>query len=350
MQHLAKGRAFLNKHNIPCLLVQKKDNIMYLSGFTGSAGVLILTPEQAFLITDFRYIEQAEQEAKDCKIIRHGKNINETIAEVLSPYPEVAVESDIVTIEQFEKYKAAMPHKKWLASKIDSIRYIKDASEISKIRTAVQIADTAFAKTLPYITVGMSEIAVAARLEYEMRMLGASRASFATIVASGIRSALPHGIASKKIIEQGDMVTMDFGAVYEGYCSDITRTFVMGTASSRQKEIYDIVLRAQLAGVQTVQAGIKGKVADKAARDIIITAGFADYFGHGTGHSVGLAIHEEPRLSPTEENLLVENMIITVEPGIYLPNWGGVRIEDMVLVQEQGCEILTQTAKFLLEI
>lgn len=350
MQHLQKGREFLKKNNIPCLLVHKKDNIMYLSGFTGSAGVLVLTPEQAFLITDFRYIEQAGQEAKECTIIRHGKNINDTIAEVLSAYLEIAVEADFITIEQFEKYKIAMPHKKWLASKIDVIRSVKDDLEIRKIKTAVQIADEAFAKTLPYIRVGMSEISVAAQLEYEMRILGASRASFATIVASGARSALPHGIASKKIIEHGDMVTMDFGAVYEGYCSDITRTFVMGKASNKQKDIYNIVLTAQLAGVQAVKAGIQGKVADKSARDIIMAAGFADYFGHGTGHSVGLAIHEEPRLSPTEEKVLLTNMVITVEPGIYLPNWGGVRIEDMVLVKEDNCEILTQTPKTLLEL
>ena len=183
-----------------------------------------------------------------------------------------------------------------------------------------------------------------------MGKLGAEKPAFDTIMASGKRGALPHGRASQKIIETGDFVTMDFGAVYQGYHSDITRTICMGVATVRQREIYDIVLTAQLAGVQAIRPGKTGKDIDAIARKMIEDAGFGEFFGHGLGHSLGLNIHEEPRLSPATHTLLMENMVVTVEPGIYLPDWGGVRIEDTVLVNADGCQILTASSKQLIEI
>ena len=228
---------------------------------------------------------------------------------------------------------------------------IKDAKEIELIRKAVQISDEAFSHVIKIIKAGMTEKEVAAEIEYQMCKLGSERPAFQTIVASGLRGSLPHGIASDKVIQEGELVTMDFGAVYKGYHSDITRTVCVGKASQKQKELYHIVLDAQLSGVAAVQEGRKNNAVDSAARYVIIQNGYGKYFGHGLGHGVGLEIHEWPRLSPKAEPMtLASGMIVTVEPGIYLPDWGGIRIEDTVLVTSNGYDKLTQSTKKLLEL
>lgn len=230
------------------------------------------------------------------------------------------------------------------------LRAVKDEGELELLAAAAAIADKAFDHILGFLKPGISERRVALELQRYMEDLGASGPSFETIVASGVRSSMPHGVASEKLLEEGDFITMDFGCVYKGYCSDITRTVVLGTASPRQREIYGIVLEAQLAGVEGIRAGISGRQADALARDIIAAKGYGEQFGHGMGHGVGLAIHESPRAAVGSKDIFVENNIITVEPGIYIPDWGGVRIEDMLVVKEGCSRNLTSSPKELIEI
>lgn len=277
----------------------------------------------------------------------------ETLADVVKEFNAniVGFEGDFITYDGHHELMKCLSPVNLVPVQLDALRMTKDDSEVDLIKKAVEIADHAFSKILLFIKPGMSEQDVALELEYYMRKLGAEKPAFDTIMASGKRGALPHGRASQKIIEIGDFVTMDFGAVYQGYHSDITRTVCIGKASEKQREIYETVLAAQLAGVQAVTPGKFGKEIDAVSRKIITNAGFGNFFGHGLGHGLGLNIHEDPRLSPTDiHNVLMENMVVTVEPGIYLPDWGGVRIEDTVLVSANGCQILTASSKELIEI
>jgi len=256
-----------------------------------------------------------------------------------------------MTVAEFSRLTGTIPLEKWIPVQLDDLRSVKTPAEIERISDAAAISDAAYAKILPLVRPGVTEQALAAALEYEMRVLGSERTAFETIVASGPRSALPHGLASGRTLEMGDFVVIDFGAVLEGYHSDMTRTVCVGKASERHREVYDTVLSAQLAGLAAVRSGALCRDIDKAARDVIEAAGFGQNFGHGLGHSVGLAIHENPRLSVIAgEARLEPGMVVTVEPGIYLPGWGGVRTEDLVVVTESGCRILSKTRKELLEL
>ena len=343
----------MNKHGIEGMLITKPENRHYFSGFSGSAGTLLISDHESKLLTDFRYIEQAAAQAKQCEILRYTASPYELLADtaVKLGLTRIGFESDFVTYDMYTKLTEGMSTIHLLPVQIDELRMMKDENEVAAIKKAVEIADSAFVHILSFIKPGISEQTVALELEYQMRKLGAEKPAFDTIVASGKRGALPHGIASKKIIELGDFVTMDFGAVYQGYHSDITRTICMGSPTDKQRELYDIVLTAQLAGVEAVQPGKTGREVDAVARKIIVDAGFGDYFGHGLGHGLGLYIHEDPRLSPSNtQTVLMESMVVTVEPGIYLPEWGGIRIEDTVLVSTDGCQILTASSKHLIEI
>ena len=343
----------MNEHGIEGMLITKPENRHYFSGFSGSAGTLLISDHESKLLTDFRYIEQAAAQAKQCEILRYTASPYELLADtaVKLGLTRIGFESDFVTYDMYTKLTEGMSTIHLLPVQIDELRMMKDENEVAAIKKAVEIADSAFVHILSFIKPGISEQTVALELEYQMRKLGAEKPAFDTIVASGKRGALPHGIASEKIIELGDFVTMDFGAVYQGYHSDITRTICMGSPTDKQRQLYDIVLTAQLAGVEAVQPGKTGREVDAVARKIIVDAGFGDYFGHGLGHGLGLYIHEDPRLSPsTTQTVLMENMVVTVEPGIYLPEWGGIRIEDTVLVSTDGCQILTARSKHLIEI
>lgn len=333
-------------------LVTKAENLQYFSGFTGGEGALVITMTDAILITDSRYTEQAEQETDGFRIIRQERSLTQEVADVLAKTGEkVLVEENHLTVETYLALQKACPKVVWIPTELDSLRIIKDKGEIELIKKAVAISDEAFSRIISVIRVGMTEKDVAAELEYQMRLLGSERPAFATIVASGVRGSLPHGVASDKVIAEGELVTMDFGAVYKGYHSDITRTVCVGKASQKQKELYHIVLDAQLNGVAAVCAGKRNRDVDMAARYVITQHGYAEQFGHGLGHGVGLEIHEYPRLSPKAEPMtLASGMIVTVEPGIYLPNYGGIRIEDTVLVTSRGCDKLTQSTKKLLEL
>ncbi|MBP2649320.1 MAG: ypdF [Firmicutes bacterium] len=347
---LIKLRNFLAGRNLDGVIISGSENNCYFSGFTGSAGVLLISGQATKLITDFRYIEQASQEAPDFEVIRHGSSIHETIqAEIAGlGLKRIGFEGSYLTYDEFSAIK--VKELEFVSVKLDDLRMVKDQAEIANIRKAVEITDLAFSQILSVLKPGMTEREAAFELEFFMRKAGAEKLSFDTILVSGTKSALPHGTPSDKVIEQGDFVTMDFGALYNGYHADMTRTIVMGKASAKQREIYKLVLSAQLAATKAVKPGLRGKEVDAIARKIIADGGYADYFGHGLGHGVGLAIHEGPRLSPLGEVVLTPGMVVTVEPGIYLPKWGGVRIEDTVVVTADGVDILTASSKELIEL
>lgn len=350
---LKRLRAFMVDYGLAAVIVNNPENRRYFSGFTGTAGMLLITRKKGFLITDFRYIEQARNQADCFEIVKHGNSIYETLAELAKDHQleKIGFESDFTTYSTFQNFTKVIQENTLVPVMLDDLRAVKDDNEIKLIREAVKIADDAFSYILSILKPGIRERDIAIELEYKMRQLGAEKAAFDIIVASGIRGALPHGVASEKIIEPGDFVTMDFGAVYKGYHSDITRTVCVGKANSRQREIYDIVLKAQLAGLQAIRSGNSCKDADFAARTIIQNHKYGEYFGHGLGHGVGLVIHEEPRLSPSNvEGSLEEFMVVTVEPGIYIPEWGGVRIEDTVIVTAHNVEVLTKSSKQLIEL
>jgi Xaa-Pro aminopeptidase len=350
---LAKLRCFLEDQGLEAVVINKLENVTYFSGFSGTDGILLITKASAKLITDFRYIEQATEEASLFEIIEHHQSILNKVSEEikLEPIAKIGFEGDSFTYNEFSILAQQLNTFKLKAVGLDQLRVVKDDVEIEEIKKAVAISDAAFDYILTIIKPGISEIVVATELETCMRRLGSLKPAFDTIVASGIRGSLPHGLATDKIIVEGELVTMDFGAVYNGYHSDITRTICVGMASDKQREIYSTVLEAQLIGVQTVKAGKSGKEIDATARQVIMDAGYGNFFGHGLGHGVGLAIHELPRLSPSSTcDKLEENMIVTVEPGIYLPDFGGVRIEDTVVVTNTGCNILTSSSKQLIEI
>ena len=347
MRRLQLMRQQMHEEKIDAYVVIRPENGRYLSGFSGGEATLYITAEKAFLLTDFRYIEQATGEAPEFEIIKTGQDHFESLAEIGQQAQRVGFEGDFVTYVNFGKLKNGFPQAELLSlpNLVSHLRSVKDQAEIEILRQAVKIADDAFANVLKSIEIGQTEEEIGLDLEYSMRRAGASGGSFEFIVASGVRSALPHGTASSKKIHLGEFLTMDFGAVYQGYCSDITRTVFLGEPEDKHREVYEVVLAAQRAGIAAVAPGRTGKEVDAVARKIIEDAGYGDYFGHGLGHSVGLTIHEGPNLNMREERVLEPGMVITVEPGIYIPDWGGVRIEDIVLVTENGCEVLTQAPK-----
>ena len=347
MGRLERMRHKMHEEKIDAYVVIRPENGRYLSGFSGGEATLFITADKAFLLTDFRYIEQAKAQAPEFEILKTGQDHFAFLQEIGDKSQRLGFEGDFVTYEDFGKLKDAFPEAELLSlpNLVSYLRSVKDQAEIETIRQAVKIADDAFANVIKSIEIGQTEAEIGLELEYSMRRAGASGGSFEFIVASGARSALPHGTASSKKIHFGEFLTMDFGAIYQGYCSDITRTVFLGEPEEKHREVYEVVLAAQRAGIAAVAPGRTGKEVDAVARKIIEDAGYGDYFGHGLGHSVGLAIHEGPNLNMREERVLEPGMVITVEPGIYIPDWGGVRIEDIVLVTENCCEVLTQAPK-----
>lgn len=349
----AKLTDFLQRNELTAVLVSKRHNVRYFSGFAGSAGVLLVSGAARKLFVDFRYVEQAERSAPAYEIVRSWGNPLDSALDFIAEqnWSTVGYEEDALTVAEFHKMTGRTGPDRWRAVHLDGLRQVKTGEEIACIAQAAEIVDMAFARILSFLQPGIAEQAVAARLEYEMRKLGSQRTAFDTIIAGGSRSALPHGAASERQLAKGDLVVLDFGAVVDGYHSDMTRTVCLGTADERQRHIYTTVLAAQQSALTAVKAGASCRGVDQVARKLIQDAGFGDHFGHGLGHGVGLAIHESPRLSPHAEDVCLEaGMVVTVEPGIYLPGWGGVRIEDLVVVSETGCQILSQTPKALLEL
>lgn len=353
-ERCARIRAVLVRENIDGILISNESNMRYLSGFSGGTGYLFITKNEAVLFTDSRYTIQAKEESELFLV----EELKTTYVEHIKEWVEkcnVAIlgfEGDRVCVSEYLKWKKEFPVKELIdiGGKIIHLRAVKTEEELEKLEKAEQIGDQAFSKILEIIKPGMTELEVAANLEYWMKKYGAEGLSFDTIAASGINSAKPHAVPGRKVIQSGEFLTMDFGCVYDGYCSDMTRTVVVGRATPKQKEVYQVVLEAQLAALDYLTAGKKGCEVDQVARDIITRAGYGENFGHGLGHGVGLYIHEEPRLSKKDETILQENMIVTVEPGIYIESFGGVRIEDMVVVKKNGYKNLASSTKELIEI
>ncbi|WP_282244170.1 Xaa-Pro peptidase family protein [Psychrobacillus sp. NEAU-3TGS] len=351
MMKVAKLRTALEEKGIDALLITNGYNRRYMTGFTGTAGVAIVSKNDAVFITDFRYTEQAASQIKDFRIVKHEKTLIEEVAKQVAEMgiQSLGFEKEDLTYSSFELYKQAVKADLVpLSGLVEKIRLIKTDEEISIIKAACRIADEAYEHIVTYIKPGMTELQVSNELEFFMRKRGATSSSFDTIVASGVRSALPHGVASDKVIEVGNFVTLDFGAIYNGYISDTTRTVAVGEPSEQLKEIYQIVLDSQLLALEKVKPGMTGKEADAIARDYIASKGYGEAFGHSLGHGIGLEVHEGPGLSFRSDIVLEPGMVITIEPGIYLPNIGGVRIEDDALVTENGLEKLTHSTKELL--
>ena len=351
MKRLRDLREKMNEHQLDGMLITNPINRRYMTNFTGTAGIAVVSLSEAKLITDFRYTEQANEQAKGYEIVQHNDSIVEEVATQVEKMEinKLGFEEDHLTYSVYHTYKKKIKAELVpVSGLIETLRMIKDEAEVEIIKTAVAIADAAFEHIVGYIRPGISERDVANELEFFMRKQGASSSSFDTIVASGYRSALPHGVASSKRIEKGDLVTLDYGAYYQGYCSDITRTVAVGEPKAELKKIYGIVKEAQRLGVEGIQAGMSGKEADALTRDYITAQGYGEYFGHSTGHGIGLEIHEGPSLSVKNDAKLEAGMVVTVEPGIYLSGLGGVRIEDDVVIKKDGNEVLTHADKDLL--
>ncbi len=348
---LVKLRQALIDLNVDALLITSEYNRRYMTGFTGSAGVAIVSKDDAVFITDFRYTEQASEQVKDFRIVQHTATIFAEVAEqaALMGVKTLGFEKDTMTYGMFELYnKAVKAEFVPVSGLVEKIRLIKTPEEITIIKAACEIADNAFTHILGFIEPGKTELEVSNELEFFMRKQGATSSSFDIIVASGVRSALPHGVATDKVIEKGDFVTLDFGALYNGYISDITRTIAVGQPSDKLVEMYNVVLESQLLALEKVGPGMTGIQADAVARDYLTSKGYGEAFGHSTGHGIGLEVHEGPGLSFRSETILEPNMAVTIEPGVYLPGIGGVRIEDDILITETGNEILTRSTKDLI--
>lgn len=342
-EHLKQGEA---------ALVTTEVSRRYLTGFYSSDGFVVVTGEDAVFIVDFRYIEAARERVSSMRV-----ELQDRIYDQLNGLfkkqgiTSVEIEKDVTVggMRVFaDKLEAEIKADGWLSDRLRSMRMIKTADELALIQRAQDIADDAFSYIIGYIQAGMTEREVALELEWQMRKNGAQKTSFDTICIAGKKTSMPHGEPDGNIIKKGDFLTMDFGAVYEGYCSDMTRTVAIGEVSDEQKYIYATVLAAQLAALDAAKAGIKGSELDSVARDIIYAEGFEGCFGHGLGHSVGLEIHESPRASQSDDTVLCENMIMTIEPGIYVAGFGGVRIEDMIAVKDGGSLNFAHSPKELL--
>jgi Xaa-Pro aminopeptidase len=340
----------MQRKNLDAILFWGLDNIRYLSGFTGSDGVLIYAPGGQIFLSDSRYTQQAQNELKNSAFHQYKQKIP-GIAMALRSIRcrKIGFEANAINFESYRVLREKLSRISWvpLSSELAGLRAIKDPEEINQLKKAVQIASTSFAKTLGQIKPGAQERKVAEFLECQFRKQGGDKPAFDTIVASGFRAALPHGSASLKRLQGGETVVIDFGTRFQGYHSDETKTLVMGKPDSKTKKIYEIVRRAQAKALQAIRPGVSPRCIDAAAREVIHKAGFGIYFGHGTGHGVGLAVHEDPAISPHGKGLVEEGMVFTVEPGIYMPGWGGVRLEDMVRVTANGCELLTYLPKAL---
>lgn len=340
--------------DIDGMLITKAQNRQYLSNFTGSAGALVISKQGKALVTDFRYTEQASAQAEDFDVVTHGAGeyYKKVMAEARKlGAARLGFEAADMSVEEYHFFQTAADGIELVAVKgaVEKMRAVKDPSELDKIRKACSLTDKLFDFVLGKIKPGMTEQELATEMEIWMIRHG-MRSSFGTIVASGNRGALPHGRASSKPMQKGELVTMDFGGSLDGYTSDMTRTVSLGKADEKQKEIYSIVLEAQLAGVKAARAGLKGKDVDSKSRQVIESKGYGQYFGHGLGHGVGMEVHEEPRFSVTDENEIVPGMVLSVEPGIYMPGWGGVRIEDLVVITEGEAEVLYRAPKHLIEL
>lgn len=353
MNSLERLRSKMAEHDVPAVLISQIDNVGWLTGFTGSFGQAIVTRDGGVFITDGRYTQQAKQQVKGLEVASFAPPT--TGAQLLGEQvkalglEKLHIESTHVTVDQYDRWKSTLNGTQLVAGPdlMTELRLIKTPEEIQNLRDACKLADACFDHAIKFIQPGVTEYDINLEIEFFFRRHGADL-GFDPIVVSGVNSAKPHGRAGDKKLEKHDFVTMDFGAKVNGYTSDITRTVVVGEATDRNREIYDLVLKAQLAALDAVKPGVKAHDVDAVPRGIFAEAGMAQYFSHGLGHGLGRNVHDGGRLGMGSETILEPGQVWTIEPGLYIPDYGGVRIEDDVVVTEDGCEILTHSTKEML--
>ena len=342
-------RRAVSEMGVGAFLVTGLPNVSYLTGFTGSSGYVFVTAGKAVFITDFRYKSQSAEEVKGYDIVIQKGRWTDDVASLVGDLnvKKLGFEGRHVSFETHAALSSTLKGVELVPSRdaVERLRLIKDDDELRRIKEAISRAERGFEENRSMVSAGVSEREAALGLEFNIRKGGSLKVPFDIIVASGYRAALPHGIASDKSIKDGDTVVVDFGGEADGYQSDITRSAVIGKPDGRQADIYRIVAEAQQRAIDAVRPGVPCKDVDLAARGYIASKGYGDYFGHGLGHGVGLEVHEAPSVSPMGEDTVKPGMVFTIEPGIYIPDWGGFRIEDMVLVTEDGCEVLTSLPK-----
>lgn len=350
-ERINKLRKSMGQKGIDAVLLVSDPNRNYLSGFTGDESFSVITQNEAVFITDSRFTEQAKQQVKDYEIVQYKGSFSEFLGNLTKKMniKKLGFEEDVISYGTYSSYKNSVKCEMLpMEGIVEKLRVIKDDYEIKCITQAAEIADNAFSHMVNFVKCGMTEREIGLELEFTMKKLGATELSFPSIVASGERSCLPHGQATDRIVGNGEFLTLDFGCVYNEYCSDMTRTIVIGEPSAEMIKIYNIVLEAQMKALKSYKAGVSGTEVDKAARSHIAEAGYGERFGHGLGHGVGRQIHEMPRVSPMGTNKLEAGMVVTDEPGIYIPGFGGVRIEDLLVVTDGGCEVLSKSSKSLI--
>ena len=347
---ISRLRALLRRSNVEAFLILDLKNIRYFTGFTGSDGALVMGVGKPVLLVDGRYVTQAAKQAPGARVVLYHDKAS-GIADALSTggFERVGFEPAVTTVELLSALRRKSKKVRWnpCQSELGAIRAVKDAGEIKLICRAIRVAAGALRSTLERVRPGVCERDIAIELEYAMRSMGAEAPSFDTIIASGPNSALPHARPGSRKIRPGDFVVIDYGAVWRGYHSDETCTFAVGGAGKRHEKIYDVVKEAHDRALEAVRPGAACRDVDRAARGVIEKAGYGPLFSHGTGHGVGLDVHEAPRLSTLSDTVLEQGMVITIEPGIYRPGFGGVRIEDTVLVEKEGGRVLTEFSKEL---
>jgi Xaa-Pro aminopeptidase len=352
-QRLQRLRRKIEESDFETILISQPENRYYLSGFASSAGFLIVSSKSALLATDFRYAEQARREAPDFEVVQiKGKLVEWLFSLILElGIKKLGFEASDISFATYHQLIKAIDEGGSefqltpTEGLVESLRAVKEEEELVQLSKAAELADSSFEYIASEIHPGIREKEVAWGIEKFLRERGSENLPFDIIVASGPNSAFPHAKPTERIIQPGEPIILDFGARVGGYCSDFTRTICLNSVDKSFAKIYDLVLGAQLIALATLETGMNGEQADQLARTIIEQGGYKDAFGHGLGHGVGLAVHEEPSLSSKSEDILAENMVFTVEPGIYLPNWGGVRIEDMVVLQEGKARLLTKAEK-----
>ncbi|PZE22069.1 M24 family metallopeptidase [Paenibacillus xerothermodurans] len=349
---LDRLRVVMAEQGLTALLITNATNRQYITGFTGSAGYVLITEDEAFLLTDFRYMAQAPAQAAGFQVIEHAPKAMETVRDLLLKHrlSNVGFEQFDMSYGSYLSTAEALQGIELIPSGglVERLRMVKDDRELAIMQEAADLADRTFTHILPFLKPGAVERDIALEIEIFVRKHGAASTSFDTIVASGERSALPHGVASDRVMQNNEFVKLDYGAYYKSYCSDITRTVVLGQPTDKHKEIYNIVLEAQQTALDQIKPGMTGQQADAIARDVIKRYGYYEYFGHGLGHGLGLEIHEAPRLSMHGDVVLTPGMTVTVEPGVYLPEFGGVRIEDDIVITDSGNRRLTHSSKDLI--
>lgn len=350
-QRIARLRQSLEKLKLDGIMIDRRENIYYLSGFTGGADArLLVTDKETLLFTDSRYTEQAARESPDWTLIEEKPPMGQALKERARLAGRVGLE-DTVSYRFFQEMKEELGDRVVPVSDVvEELRVIKEPEELEHLRKAAAIGSEVFSELLPQLQAGMTERSVANFILSALREKGAEKESFDPIAVSGPNAALPHGVPGDRILQRGDMLTLDFGGFYRGYAGDMTRTVAISEADQRLRDVYAKVLEAQQCGVEQVKAGVRCADVDRMVRETLRKYDLDQFFAHGTGHGIGLEIHEAPNVSSRSQWVLQEGMVITIEPGVYIPGWGGIRIEDSVIVKGYGCEIITTSPKQLIVI